>query len=62
MDFLQTLNQQGTAILLISHDYKLVYRYAERVFLMEAGRIKLEGRLAKPRKEVLSHQAVALGL
>jgi energy-coupling factor transporter ATP-binding protein EcfA2 len=62
MDFLQTLNQQGTAILLISHDYKLVYRYAERIFLMEAGRIKLEGRLTKPREEVLSHQAVALGL
>lgn len=62
MDFLQTLNQQGTTILLISHDYKLVYRYAERIFLMEAGRIKLEGRLEKPRKGVLSRQAVALGL
>jgi energy-coupling factor transporter ATP-binding protein EcfA2 len=48
MDFLLTLNQQGTTILLISHDYKLVYRYANRIFLMEKGRIKLEGQLEKP--------------
>lgn len=60
MDFLQTLNQQGTAILLISHDYKLVYRYAERVFLMEAGRIKLEGHLEKPDEEFLPDRAIAL--
>lgn len=50
MDFLVTLNRQGTAILLISHDYKLVYHYAQRVFLMEGGRIKLEGHLHKAKK------------
>ncbi len=43
MDFLVWLNHQGTAILLITHDYKLVYRYAQRVILMEAGRISLDG-------------------
>jgi energy-coupling factor transport system ATP-binding protein len=43
MDFLVTLNNQGTAILLISHDYKLVHRYAHRVFLMHKGRIHLTG-------------------
>jgi energy-coupling factor transporter ATP-binding protein EcfA2 len=44
MDFLLSLNRQGTAILLITHDYKLVYRYARRVVLMDAGRISLDGQ------------------
>jgi energy-coupling factor transport system ATP-binding protein len=39
MDFLLTLNQQGTAILLITHDYKLVHHYARRVLLLRDGRI-----------------------
>ena len=43
MDFLVGLNRQGTAIILITHDYKLVYRYARRVILMDAGRISLDG-------------------
>jgi energy-coupling factor transport system ATP-binding protein len=47
MDFLTALNRQGTAILLISHDYKLVHRYARRVFLMKKGRIQLAGRFDK---------------
>jgi energy-coupling factor transport system ATP-binding protein len=43
MDFLRQLNQQGTAVLLITHDYKLVHRYASRIILMEDGRVKLCG-------------------
>jgi energy-coupling factor transport system ATP-binding protein len=43
MDFLTWLNQRGTAILLITHDYKLVYRYAPRVVVMEKGIIVLDG-------------------
>jgi energy-coupling factor transporter ATP-binding protein EcfA2 len=43
MDFIQMLNNRGTAIMLITHDYKLVYRYARRVILMSAGRIILDG-------------------
>jgi energy-coupling factor transporter ATP-binding protein EcfA2 len=43
MDFLTSLNQSGMAILLITHDYKLVHRYARRVFLMKNGRIHLAG-------------------
>ncbi|OGO19311.1 MAG: hypothetical protein A2Z14_01200 [Chloroflexi bacterium RBG_16_48_8] len=62
MDFLLTLNQQGTTILLISHDYKLVYHYAQRIFLMEAGRIKLEGQVEKLHQEVHSRQADAMEL
>jgi energy-coupling factor transport system ATP-binding protein len=43
MEFLVWLNRQGKAILLITHDYKLVYRYAHRVILMDEGRISLDG-------------------
>jgi energy-coupling factor transporter ATP-binding protein EcfA2 len=43
MEFLVWLNRRGTAILLITHDYKLVYRYAHRVILMDSGRISLDG-------------------
>jgi energy-coupling factor transport system ATP-binding protein len=45
MDFLLQLNRQGTAILLITHDYKLVHRYARRVILMDTGRVILDGRI-----------------
>ena len=45
MDFLMTLNQQGTTVLLISHDYKLVHRYARRIILMKSGRIQFEGTI-----------------
>ncbi len=45
MDYLVSLNQQGTTILLITHDYKLIHRYASRVILMEAGRLVLDGHL-----------------
>jgi energy-coupling factor transport system ATP-binding protein len=45
MDYLILLNQNGTAIILISHDYKLVHRYARRIVLMENGSIKLTGHL-----------------
>lgn len=45
MNYLQILNQQGTAILLISHDYKLVHRYAQRVILLSHGRIERTGKL-----------------
>lgn len=45
MEFLIVLNQQGTAILLITHDYKLVHRYARRIILVENGRIVLDGHL-----------------
>ncbi len=44
MGYLQTLNAQGLTILLITHDYKLVHRYAHRVLLLDQGRIILEGK------------------
>jgi energy-coupling factor transport system ATP-binding protein len=45
MDYLTRLNQQGTSILLITHDYKLVHRYARRVILMDEGRLILDGKI-----------------
>jgi len=46
MDCIARLNQNGTAILLITHDYKLVHHYARRVILMEKGRLILDGKIA----------------
>ena len=45
MDFLTRLNRNGATILLITHDYKLVHRYARRVLIMKNGRILSDGRL-----------------
>lgn len=45
MDFLVRINQDGTAILLITHDYKLIHHYAHRIFMIEDGRIALKGKL-----------------
>jgi len=52
MDFLKKLNQEGSAVLLISHDYKIVHRYANRLMLMENGRIKIMGKLQNKREEI----------
>ncbi|MCC6957183.1 MAG: energy-coupling factor ABC transporter ATP-binding protein [Anaerolineales bacterium] len=45
MNYLRALNQLGMTILLISHDYKLVYHYAKRVFLLKEGRLERVGKL-----------------
>lgn len=45
MNFLAQLNRQGTAILLITHDYKLIHRYARRLIIMQDGRIARTGRV-----------------
>jgi energy-coupling factor transport system ATP-binding protein len=51
MDCLSLLNSQGTAILLITHDYKLVHHYARRVILMDNGRIILDGKIGPAFKD-----------
>ena len=43
MDLLVRLNQAGNTILLITHDYKLVHRYARRILLLREGRIVADG-------------------
>ncbi|GAB1469670.1 ATP-binding cassette domain-containing protein [Chloroflexota bacterium] len=50
MDCLLLLNGLGTAILLITHDYKLVHHYAKRVILMDKGRLILDGKIAPASK------------
>lgn len=57
MNFIQSLNLEGTAILLITHDYKLVYRYAQRVVLMDHGRIALDGHNKGATQRVFSGAA-----
>jgi energy-coupling factor transporter ATP-binding protein EcfA2 len=46
MESLIQLNHNGQAILLITHDDKLVCRYARRIILLEEGRIGGEWRIA----------------
>jgi energy-coupling factor transport system ATP-binding protein len=48
MNYIQALNHQGTAILLITHDYKLVHRYAQRVILLRGGRVQRVGKIRFP--------------
>ncbi len=43
MDFLGALNRLGTTILLITHDYKLVHRYVQRILLLRDGHIVADG-------------------
>ncbi len=50
MECLERLNRQGAAILLITHDYKLVHHFARRVILIEAGRIVLDGKISPVSK------------
>lgn len=45
MNYLAELNRQGVAILLISHDYKLIHRFARRLIVMQDGRILHDGRV-----------------
>jgi len=51
MDFLTRLNGHGQAILLITHDYKLVCRYAHRILMLEGGKLSSVPPGAGPWKE-----------
>lgn len=56
MDFLVELNEQGTTILLITHDYKLICRYARRIVVLQEGRIVADGSPRLPLAEAcLAH-------
>jgi len=43
MDFVGDLNRAGQTVLLITHDRRLVERYAGRVWQMEGGRMQDAG-------------------
>lgn len=50
MNYIQALQEKGTTILLITHDFKLVHYYSERVLLMEKGEVILQGHIDKDSK------------
>jgi len=52
MDFLTRLNGHGQAILLITHDFKLVCRYADRILMLEDGKLSDIGPGAAPFHEI----------
>jgi energy-coupling factor transporter ATP-binding protein EcfA2 len=52
MDFLLELNGHGQAIVLITHDHKLVCRYAQRVLFLEDGRISVRAPTIEPSIEI----------
>jgi energy-coupling factor transporter ATP-binding protein EcfA2 len=60
MDFLSRLNGHGQAILLITHDHKLVCRYAQRILMLREGKLSHvrpndgASSTANERKEMLS--------
>lgn len=43
MDFIVALNKRGQTILLITHDYKLICRYAQRILVLDNGHIVADG-------------------
>jgi energy-coupling factor transporter ATP-binding protein EcfA2 len=55
MDYLKVLQHQGITILLITHDYKLVHRYAEKILLLRDGCIEMIGRTTKENKNETFH-------
>ena len=48
MGHVRRLAQGGMGVLLITHDYKLVHHYADRVLLLRGGRIEADGRPQGP--------------
>jgi energy-coupling factor transport system ATP-binding protein len=48
MEFLLDLNNQGTAILLITHDVKLICRYIPRMIVLQEGCIVADGPPRRP--------------
>lgn len=52
MDYLTALNGRGSTLLVITHDYKLVHRYARRVLYLKKGTLALDGRIRKEGRVV----------
>lgn len=50
MHYLQRGRRAGDAVLLVTHDYKLVHRYADRVILLREGLVAATGRLRHARR------------
>ncbi len=48
---LKAWQAEGTAVVIVTHDVELVAHFAERIILMEGGRVKADG----PTRQVLAH-------
>ncbi len=58
MNFLLTVNRQGATILLISHDYKLVHHYAQRIVLLKDGMIERIGTIHNSNIQEAKHETL----
>lgn len=47
MELLRDLNQEGTTVVMITHDMELVKQYASRVLLLNEGRLVYDGKPSK---------------
>lgn len=47
MNYLTILNERGATLLVITHDYKLVHRYALRVLYLKDGKLVLDGNIRR---------------
>ncbi len=54
VEIARQLNEQGTTVIMVTHDMDLVAKYAERVFVMGQGRLLLEG----PTSEVFNQSEI----
>lgn len=45
MSYLRQRTREGSAVLLVTHDFKLVHHYADRVVLLRNGRVTANGRV-----------------
>ena len=59
--FLTELKDSGAAVLLITHDYKLAHRCAERVVILSAGHVVGDGILAQRARMPEEHPAPLTG-
>jgi len=51
LELLERLNKEGSTIIVISHDMKLIAKYARRIVVLKNGRILLDG----PTRAIFSH-------
>ena len=55
MNILNTINQEGTTILLVTHDVKVASR-ADRVIFLTDGKIEAELSLGKYKEDIMDHK------
>jgi len=54
LELLQRLNEEGTTVIVVSHDMDLIARYAKRVIVLKQGRVLLDG----PTRAVFSRDDI----